>query len=75
MKMEPVLDELARTHADRVIVRKVHVDKEPQLVKKHKIIMLATSVFLRPDGEEYCRKGGFLSEQEILQTLDEMKEE
>lgn len=71
--MQPVLDELAETHADRVIVRKVHVDKNPVLVKKYKVMMLGTSIFLRPNGEEYSRKSGFLSKEQILEILDQMK--
>lgn len=72
--MQPVLDELAETHADKVIVRKIHVDENPALVKKHRVMMLGTSIFLRPDGEEYSRKSGFLSKEQILEILDQMKQ-
>lgn len=71
--MEPILDELAKTHQDKMIVRKVNVDKEPELTKEHKITVLGTTLFLKPNGEEYLRKTGSLTKAEIIKTVEEMK--
>jgi len=71
--MEPILDELAKTNADTMIVRKVHIDNEPELAKKYKITVLGTSVFLKPNGEEYTRKVGFLEKEEIIKIVSEIK--
>ena len=71
--MEPILDELAKTHQDKMIVRKVHVDKEPGLTKKHKITVLGTTVFLKPNGQEYLRKTGVITKAEIIKTVEDIK--
>ena len=71
--MEPVLDELARSQASRMKVRKIHVDKEPDTVEKYNVTSLGTSVFISPDGEEYTREWGFLSREEILEIINEIE--
>ena len=71
--MEPILDELAKTHQDKMIVRKVNVDNEPELTRKHKITVLGTTLFLKPDGQEYLRKTGVITKAEIIKTVEEIK--
>lgn len=71
--MEPILDELAKTHQDKMIVRKVNVDNEPELARKHKITVLGTTVFLKPNGQEYLRKTGVVTKAEIIKTVEEIK--
>lgn len=73
--MEPVLEELARTHSDRVIVRRIHVDEDPETTEKYSVTSVATSILLTPRGEEYHRAYGFFTVEEILELLEELKED
>ncbi len=73
--MQPVLDELARGHSDRVIVRKIHVDQDPETTKKYEVTSLGTIVYLDSEGRERAREYGFFTVEDILNKAQEIEEE
>lgn len=62
----PLVDDLAREHAGRVLVAKVDTDRAPDLSTLHKIRGVPTLILFR-DGAEVARSVGF--EPEKLRTM------
>ncbi|MDQ7780909.1 MAG: thioredoxin family protein [Planctomycetota bacterium] len=73
--MQPVLDELAKNHSDKVIVRKVHVDQDPATTKKYEVTSLGTIVYLDCEGKERLREFGFHDAEYVLDRVQEVEEE
>jgi len=72
-EMEKVMAELKISHGDKVEFRMVYVDKEEELFKQYKIMLIPTQVFLDASGKEVDRHIGPLSKEEVLQKLRELK--
>jgi thioredoxin 1 len=72
-EMEKVMAELKTSHSDQVEFRMVYVDKERELFKQYKIMLIPTQVFLDASGKEVDRHIGPLSKEEVLQKLRELK--
>jgi len=72
-EMEKVMAELKISHSDQVEFRMVYVDKEEELFKQYKIMLIPTQVFLDASGKEVDRHIGPLSKEEVLQKLRELK--
>jgi thioredoxin 1 len=72
-EMEKVMVELKTSHSDQVEFRMVYVDKERELFKQYKIMLIPTQVFLDASGKEVDRHIGPLSKEEVLQKLRELK--
>lgn len=54
----PVLDELAETYEDKVIILKLDVDKNPNATARHGVMSIPTTVLFK-DGKEIGRQVGF----------------
>ena len=54
-------------------VRLVYADKEKDLFKQYKIMLIPTQVFLDASGKEVDRHIGALSKDEVLQKLRVLK--
>ena len=48
--MEPVLEEMAKEYADKIVVGKVNVDESPETAMKHDILSIPTMLVFK-DGE------------------------
>jgi len=72
-EMEKVMAELKPSHGDQVEFRMVYVDKEEELFKQYKIMLIPTQVFLDISGKEADRHIGPLTKEEVLQKLRELK--
>ncbi len=72
-EMEKVMAELKTSHSDQVEFRMVYVDKEGELFKQYKIMLIPTQVFLDASGKEVDRHIGPLSKEEVLQKLRDLK--
>jgi thioredoxin 1 len=71
--MAEIMAELQKTHGDRVEFRMVYTDKEQEMFKRYKIMLIPTQVFLNAAGQEVDRHIGALSKEEVLQKLRELK--
>jgi thioredoxin 1 len=71
--MEQVMAELKKSHGDQVEFRMVYTDKEQDLFKQYKIMLIPTQVFLNAEGKEVDRHIGPLTKEEVLQKLKELK--
>lgn len=55
---EPVLEELAEEHKDKVVIAKIDVDKNPDSAQKLGVMSIPTTILFK-DGKEMGRQVGF----------------
>jgi thioredoxin 1 len=67
--MQPILDKLRKTHADRLNVVFVHVGQENVLAARFGIRSIPVQVFYDPNGNEVFRHEGFFAEAEVNKVL------
>ena len=72
-EMEKVMAELKASLSDKVEFRMVYADKEKELSKQYKIMLIPTQVFLDASGKEVDRHIGPLTKEEVLQKLKDLK--
>jgi thioredoxin 1 len=70
--MQPILDKLRKTHADRLNVVFVHVGQEKVLAARFGIRSIPVQVFYDPNGDEVFRHEGFFAEAEVNKILAKM---
>jgi thioredoxin 1 len=71
--MEQVIGELKKSHGDQVEFRLVYTDKDQDLFKQYKILLIPTQVFLNAKGKEVDQHMGPLTREEVLQKLKDLK--
>ena len=69
--VEPVLDALAEEYADRVLVCKLHVDRNPKMRDKYQILGVPTFAVFR-DGELISRRTGAQSKRQLEELMAEV---
>jgi thioredoxin 1 len=70
--MIPVIDELTKEYAGKLIVEFYDVWKDPAPGEKYGIRVIPTQIFIDPDGKELCRHEGFLSKKDILAKWEKL---
>ena len=70
--MKPILSDMSKAFAGRVIVTAVDMDANKDLVRSFNIRMMPTQVFLLPDGKEFFRNEGTLEREQIAQVFGKM---
>jgi thioredoxin 1 len=70
--MQPILDKLRKTHADRLNVVFVHVGQEKVLSARFGIRSIPVQVFYDSNGNEVFRHEGFFAEAEVNKVLAKM---
>lgn len=72
--MEPVLESLAKNHADKFITEfvDVWVPENQDRAKSHAIQSIPTQVFLDSENKEVFRNTGFISEKNVLAKWAEL---
>ena len=68
-RMEPLLDELKETYADRVDVLKVNADESQPLVKELGVLGIPTTILYR-DGQEIGRRTGALGRSDLTMMFE-----
>lgn len=66
----PVIDQLAASTGDSVLVAKVNVDEEPDLAQRFEVSSIPCMVLLK-DGQEVDRRVGFQQAQQLQSWIDE----
>jgi thioredoxin 1 len=72
-EMEKVMAALKPLYSGQVEFRMVYADKEKDLFKQYKIMLIPTQVFLDASGKEVERHIGPLTREEVIQKLKELK--
>jgi thioredoxin 1 len=72
-EMAKIMAELQPQYADQLEVRMVYADKEKDLFKQYKIMLIPTQVFLDTSGKEVDRHIGALTKDEVIQKLKALK--
>ena len=70
--MAPILDELKREYAGRMIVEFIDVWKNPDAAKPYNIDIIPTQIFFDDAGKELFRHQGFYSKEDILSKWKEL---
>jgi thioredoxin 1 len=71
-QMAPILEEVGKAYAGRLLVEKLDVQKDPTLGRRWKVRVIPTQVFLDAQGKEIARHEGFLEREAILAQLSLM---
>jgi thioredoxin 1 len=72
-EMAKILAELKPQYANQLHIRQVYADKDKDLFKKYKIMLIPTQVFLDASGHEVDRHIGALSKEALVAKLKELK--
>lgn len=70
--MAPVLNDLQKEYAGRMVVEFIDVWKDPAAGKAYKINLIPTQIFFDSTGKELFRHEGFFSKQDILAKWKEL---
>jgi thioredoxin 1 len=72
-EMAKIMTELKAQYGEQMEVRMVYADKEKEMFKQYKIMLIPTQVFVDAGGKEVDRHIGALSKAEVLAKLKELK--
>jgi thioredoxin 1 len=72
IELAPILEELRKEYAGRVIVEFVDVWKNPKAGDPYKIRLIPTQVFFDADGKEVWRHEGFLPKADFVAKFAEL---
>lgn len=64
--MAPILEELTKEYAGRMVVEFIDVWENPAAGQKYGVRVIPTQIFYGPDGKELFRHEGFFSKEDIL---------
>ena len=70
--MVPVLAELKKEYAGKLIVDVIDVRKNPDAGKEYRIQVIPTQIFYDSSGKELFRHRGFISKEDILAKWQEL---
>jgi thioredoxin 1 len=71
-QMAPILEEVGKTYAGRLVVEKLDVQKDAGIGRRWKVRVIPTQVFLDAQGKEVARHEGFLEREALLAQLSLM---
>lgn len=70
--MGPVLDELEKTFAGKLVIERVNVKSDPDKAQEMKVYAIPTQIFFAPDGTELFRHIGFYAGEDIIAKWAEL---
>ena len=73
--MAPILAELKKEYAGRMLVEFIDVWQTPEAGKEYGVRMIPTQIFYKADGKELFRHEGFFAKEDILAKWKELKVE
>ena len=72
-EMEKVLSAIKSEYGDQIEVRLVMMEKNEDLFKQYKIMLVPTQVFLNSEGQEVARHIGAWDKDQVVAKLKELK--
>jgi thioredoxin 1 len=70
--MAPILKELSEEYKDRVIIKVIEIDQEPNLTRANKIRLIPTQIFFDAKNQEVLRHEGFMGKDDIKNVFQKM---
>ena len=70
--MAPVLKELSEEYKDRVIIKIIEIDQEPNLTRANRIRLIPTQIFFDAKNREVLRHEGFMSKDDIKKVFQKI---
>ena len=70
--MAPVLKELSEEYKDRVIIKIIEIDREPNLTSANRIRLIPTQIFFDSKNKEVFRHEGFMDKERIKKIFEKM---
>lgn len=67
--MLPIVEELKSKYAGKILFEFIDVIENPNEIKKYKINVIPTQIFLDEKNKEFFRHTGFFSKDDILKTF------
>jgi thioredoxin 1 len=71
--MQPILEELQKEYQDRAEILVLDVGEYPVLTRRYSIRTIPTQIFFDASGQQVKRHEGFMSKEDIVSVLKEMK--
>lgn len=72
-KVEAALKEVQARYGQQVEVRILHIDQDEPLFREYRIMIVPTQVFLDATGKEVGRNEGFISLEQLVKKLKELR--
>ncbi len=66
--MNPIIEELEKEFAGKIVVDKINVDESPEISSKYGVMSIPTYI-IEKDGKEVSRKIGVTSKQDLVELL------
>jgi len=70
--MAPILQELSEEYKDRVIIKIIEIDQEPNLTRANQIRLIPTQIFFDSKNQEVYRHEGFMDKDQIKKVFQKM---
>ena len=70
--MAPILKELSEEYKDRVIIKIIEIDPEPNLTRANRIRLIPTQIFFDAKNQEIYRHEGFMGKEQIKAMFQKM---
>lgn len=65
----PILEEIAVSHAGRIVIRKLNVDENPEVTQRFGVMSIPTMI-LFADGQERVRITGARAKEQLLKDIE-----
>jgi thioredoxin 1 len=72
-EMEKILDAVKGQYGQQVEVRLIYVDRDKDLARQYKVMLIPTQVFVDASGQEVFRHLGLFPKDELVKKLQELK--
>jgi thioredoxin-like negative regulator of GroEL len=70
--MAPVLKELSEEYKERVIIKIIEIDQDPNLTRANRIRLIPTQIFFDAKNQEIYRHEGFMGKKQIKAMFQKM---
>jgi thioredoxin 1 len=72
-QMEKILQAVKGRYGSQVDIRLIYVEKDQDLARRYKVMLIPTQVFVDPSGKEVFRHIGLFPQDKLVKKLQELK--
>jgi thioredoxin 1 len=72
-QMEKILQAVKERYGSQVDIRLVYVEKDKDLARRYKVVLIPTQVFVDASGKEVFRHMGLFPQDKLVEKLQELK--